>query len=72
MQPIMLASDANGRDARKRGSKVPCRTRGSASLPDAQERFLPNSIGEIPENGLKTFSLRIHRYDGEETSLIFQ
>jgi hypothetical protein len=43
-----------------------------ASLPAAQERFSPNSIGEILEKGLKTFSLRIHRYDDEETSLIFQ
>jgi hypothetical protein len=72
MQPIIFASDANGRDAQERASNVPCRTHGSASLPDAQERFLPNSIGEILEKGLKTFSLRIHRYDGEETSLIFQ
>ena len=72
MQPIMFASDANGRDARERVSNVPCRTRRSAFLPDAQEGFLPNSIGEILEKGLKTFSLRIHRYDDEETSLIFQ
>jgi hypothetical protein len=35
-------------------------------------RQWPNSIGEILEKVLKTFSLRIHRYVGEETSLIFQ
>jgi len=43
---------------------VPPRTRGSW--------VRSNSIGEILKKGLKTFSLRIHRYVGEETSLIFQ